>query len=653
MSAKAGNLAHVQLMTMLNVKATHPRDDDEHMNKSEASKKVRSYAPRSEPRAVRVQRSDTAAQTATQQEAFVPDIIVAEDDNDENHASKKPSSDVDAFHWHFDADAPALEGIDAEHIEWAVPRSIDLLGGAQFTEVKREHNSKTHAVSRPQARVWKAFETKSTLSPIQAELLTYLGTYVDIWNSRVTIPTHSLLREVCAMHAMSHLVKTRQRILKDNEKLAKAAAQTDEHGDDDELPEFRDQGFTRPKVLLLAPFRHTAKMWAEKLIAYAGCEQVEQKSRFFKEFSLPPGSVDKLADPEFAHRYPEDHRHTFQGNIDDNFKLGVKITRKTVKLYSAFYESDIVIASPLGLRLLIEKERDADYLSSIEIVIADQLDVMLMQNWEHVKFVMERLNHIPKEAHDTDFSRVKPWYLDGHASLLRQTILLSSFDAPEFRQLWHTLRNVGGRMRTTPLEALYVPSMSHVTPGVRQTFFRFECNNAQSEADQRATAFHDKILSLLKKSAVTTSHTMIVVPSYFDFVRLEDDFRKMDPAISYTTLSEYSSSRDISRAREAFFSGKKSVLLLSERFHFYRRYLIRGAVTVIFYAPPEHAAYYPELINAPLTARDASSQASTDAADLQVWTLFSKYDLLRLERIVGAQQARKMLTNSNTSYRFM
>lgn len=31
------------------------------------------------------------------------------------------------------------------------------------------------------------------------------------------------------------------------------------------------------------------------------------------------------------------------------------------------------------------RRRNADFLSSIEIVIAEQLDVMLMQNWEHVQ----------------------------------------------------------------------------------------------------------------------------------------------------------------------------------------------------------------------------------------------------------------------------
>ena len=209
---------------------------------------------------------------------------------------------------------------------------------------------------------------------------------MDLYHCRLPPHDHESVRWAVAMHAMSHVFRTRQRVLKDNERLARAAASAQEtDADVDELPELRDQGFTRPKMLVLVPFRNAGKAWVDKLVALSACEQVEQKARFTREFTLPEGVLDKLADPSAAQRYPEDHRHTFAGNIDDNFKLGIKVTRKTLKLYGAFFESDVVLASPLGLRLLIEKEKEADYLSSIEVVIADQMDVMLMQNWEHVK----------------------------------------------------------------------------------------------------------------------------------------------------------------------------------------------------------------------------------------------------------------------------
>lgn len=64
------------------------------------------------------------------------------------------------------------------------------------------------------------------------------------------------------------------------------------------------------------------------------------------------------------------------------------ILQRSIRLYAPFYSSDILIASPLGLRTIIggegEKKRDFDFLSSVELLIIDQADVYLMQNWEHI-----------------------------------------------------------------------------------------------------------------------------------------------------------------------------------------------------------------------------------------------------------------------------
>ena len=39
------------------------------------------------------------------------------------------------------------------------------------------------------------------------------------------------------------------------------------------------------------------------------------------------------------------------GNTDDCFRCGLRLSRKSAKLYAAFYKADLVVASPLGLRL--------------------------------------------------------------------------------------------------------------------------------------------------------------------------------------------------------------------------------------------------------------------------------------------------------------
>ena len=74
------------------------------------------------------------------------------------------------------------------------------------------------------------------------------------------------------------------------------------------------------------------------------------------EYGLPADSEDKLESAPPG-TYPADHVDMFKGNIDDSFRVGIKVTRKSVKLFSDFYQCDIILASPLGLRMSIEKEQ--------------------------------------------------------------------------------------------------------------------------------------------------------------------------------------------------------------------------------------------------------------------------------------------------------
>ena len=80
-------------------------------------------------------------------------------------------------------------------------------------------------------------------------------------------------------------------------------------------------------------------------------------------------------------------------------------TRGAVRLYSDFYQSDIIVASPLGLVTRLgeapaEGAADegsgsgpADFLSSVEVAVVARADVMLMQNWAHVKLGATQFLH--------------------------------------------------------------------------------------------------------------------------------------------------------------------------------------------------------------------------------------------------------------------
>ena len=62
-----------------------------------------------------------------------------------------------------------------------------------------------------------------------------------------------------------------------------------------------------------------------------------------------------------------------------------QVTKKSMRLYSDFYHSDVIVTSPLGLRTVLgaegEQDRDVDFLNSIELLIVDQTDVFLVRWW--------------------------------------------------------------------------------------------------------------------------------------------------------------------------------------------------------------------------------------------------------------------------------
>lgn len=78
--------------------------------------------------------------------------------------------------------------------------------------------------------------------------------------------------------------------------------------------------------------------------------QVKNKKHFFEEYREEEES-DISKDNK-----TEDFKQMFAGNIDDCFRIGISASKKSLELYAKFYSSDIIVASPLGLRTIIGNE---------------------------------------------------------------------------------------------------------------------------------------------------------------------------------------------------------------------------------------------------------------------------------------------------------
>jgi len=582
-----------------------------------------------------------------------------EDSDDEAKPSLNGTTQLDPFKVHFEQDIEEStvdqfdkckfervgdktslnQATSVEHFSYPSTTTQQLTSHltnlAEGTEEETELFN--HAAVKDSLRTnWKELEKSKKVwaNQMHNSLFRAMTSYKDVFHLTSSYEYWDKVRHVYTLHVVNHVLKSRARILKNNARLSQAQKQGTDIG------ECRDQGLTRPKVLIILPYKNFCLQIVNDIIkllfAPGSKAQVMQKKRFMAEFSPDPDEKESKLER------PDDYKATFAGNIDDCFRVGLSFSKNTLKLYAEFYAADVIIASPLGLRTIIGGEgekQDFDFLSSIEMLILDQTDVFLMQNWEHLTHILEHMNLKPQQSHGTDYSRVRMSTVSGHAKYYRQTMVFSSTLSPEMNGLFNKFCfNFNGKVRYTNTNTS--GSISQIASQISQVFHRVPSMTFAEDADARFNYFIKKIIPEFQSNLF--AGTAVFIPSYFDFVRVRNHFKKEKK--NFVQISEYSKRSNITRSRAMFLDGSKHYLLFTERFNFFYRYKLKGIRHIIFYQLPHFPHFYSEIVNA-MTTSEVVGDSSVSCT-----VLYSRFDGFRLESVVGGARCKQLLGSSKDTH---
>ncbi|ANQ07857.1 Uncharacterized protein PCOAH_00023000 [Plasmodium coatneyi] len=547
----------------------------------------------------------------------------------------------------------------------------------------------------------------------------YINSYVDVLYSNQNILNSHFVRLQNTIHLLTHLKKRRKRKKYIKKKIEKLEKEQQVEKDDVQVKEeLCDESFARPKILILCGFRHIAKEYTDLIIHMLAPTEVKNKNRFINEYDVTAEEKKCIKDVFLKKRKPIDYINLYRGNNDDCFRLGIKLLddEKKIQLYSPFYESDILISSPLGLEVIIkeshgeadekigmdsedssdqdgwgyeekgtsnrgkrnnrteggnkkkkknEKKKkklyEYDFLSSIEILIIDQADIILMQNILTLKNVLNFVNKPLLRWGSANINRIPKYVINGYMKNYRQTIITSSILDTTFISLIQAATNYRGFVKlfmkggdaegenkqlidekdgprtdensgkllnvddpNLPCRTILLSVRNHFH--INQYFKKIECPNILQIEENIIQFFATNVIDIL----TNIKQLLIFLPTYIEYLRIYEILRKNE--ISFKGVNEYTNEKKIGKIQKLFKLGRINILLVTGRLVFYERCTFRGANHVIFFSPPKFIFMYYEMIKNLVPSSNSSSIC-----------YYTKYHTYELERIVGQKLAMQLM----------
>eukprot|EP00340_Litonotus_pictus_P011563 CAMPEP_0170536382 /NCGR_PEP_ID=MMETSP0209-20121228/102118_1 /TAXON_ID=665100 ORGANISM="Litonotus pictus, Strain P1" /NCGR_SAMPLE_ID=MMETSP0209 /ASSEMBLY_ACC=CAM_ASM_000301 /LENGTH=972 /DNA_ID=CAMNT_0010837743 /DNA_START=483 /DNA_END=3401 /DNA_ORIENTATION=- len=487
----------------------------------------------------------------------------------------------------------------------------------------------------------------------------------------------------------------------------------------------KDQGFTRPRIMILLPSKKHCMLIVNELInifsSKGWSSGVGKKKKFREEFTEEKGLEDyfmlgvgvetktafSAADSKGTntkiHQKTIDNEEDIQGvgiaKVESQFQSH---TTRNIELFTAFAESDIIIASPLALK---QSKIDKSLFSSIEILLVDFAETFLYQNLEYLEELSEDLNLFPKTSTNiSDIYRIKDNYKEEFhkeetrtktmttqvktqkqkyslLKNLRQNIFVSNIKSMELESIFMLFsgENPSGKItmkkkpegiidsiernselvvKTTDSEEKTGSKRRKVKEYYYSIKFEFKFLTTPVLSEMHETKFNFFIKNLYQNLyEAFDRHTVIFCGNSFDFLRLKKHFKVNYSSVTY--MSEEMEKPELQKNRFKFEIGQSKFLLYSERAHYFRKVNLRIVKNIVFYSLPEDPEIFKELTEIAnpsnykekmerFRIEDKNNNQENDSA--VICLVQKKLEQYQLESVLGYDQVQKVMKENSNNY---
>nr|UXY87439.1 U3 small nucleolar RNA-associated protein 25 isoform [Cryptomonas sp.] len=324
---------------------------------------------------------------------------------------------------------------------------------------------------------------------------------------------------------------------------------------------------------------------------------------------------------------PADRRASFSDGSQDCLEIGASLENNTFRFGVRFETSDIAFLSPLAICRFTSKKKNRCF-SKLKYCFFEDLSKLAMQNSENFLNVLKQLVLYNKSV-DLNLEKNSLQLSANRYSI--QFLVTSNLIYNRFPGILYNITNNGFCF----FYQFDSGRLIHRLNEANHRLLKIKTKKNQKISNRRIEIFIHEILPHIKINSNT--RLLIFFHSYSEYVLVRNFIWKFNnnKNICVLALNEYTDLTKKLPVKNIFQIEKPNVILITERFYFFKRYFIKNLSDIVFFSFPMNWEFYFEI----------SSILNPNCSTSKIYSILHISDFDNIEKIYGFQKTQEIFSD--------